>query len=294
MLDIHSFLGQYRDREVWYKPNPGNGGDALIACATYILLKRHQIEYRIIKGDEDLTGKTIFFGGGGNLVEYYSHGADFIQSVHRKARELVVLPHTFKGHDRLLSELGSNTTLIAREKPSFEHISRFNNIGQHLLMRDLVFELDVDSTFGKLTPAPKLIELVRLRSVARAVLKDGVSLSFFLKRRDATSTLFAFRTDVEKTNVEVPPDNIDVTAWINLDHDMTDEKKVEETTRRIFRFLNQFDVIHSNRLHVGIASSLLNKVTHFYDNSYRKNESVYEFSMKGRFENLIWEGSEKG
>ncbi len=290
MLDIHGFLNQYKEKEIWYKPNPGNGGDALIAFATYTLFKKHGIKYHIIRGNEDLSGRIVFFGGGGNLVNYYNHGADFIRGTHQIANELVVLPHTIRGHEELMSELGENTTLIAREEPSFEYISQFKKIGNCHLMRDMVFDLDIDSAFGPLAPAPRLIPLIRKRSVARAVLKKGKDISYFTKRRDTSNVLYAFRTDAEKTDIDIPEENVDVTAWVNLDYDMTDEAKVMETSKRIFRFLNQFETIHSNRLHVGIASSLLDKETHFYDNSYNKNKSVYEFSMKGRFRNLIWKG----
>ena len=67
---------------------------------------------------------------------------------------------------------------------------------------------------------------------------------------------------------------------------------VSKTAQGIFSFLNQFDEIYTNRLHICVASALLNKKVYFYGNSYWKNESVYNYSIKNQFPKVKWMGYE--
>lgn len=62
------------------------------------------------------------YGGGGNLIPAYREGADFIETQHRRAKKLIVLPRTIDGHDELLQSLGSNVDIICREPLSYEHV----------------------------------------------------------------------------------------------------------------------------------------------------------------------------
>ena len=46
--------------------------------------------------------------------------------------------------------------------------------------------------------------------------------------------------------------------------------------------IDSFDVIVTDRLHVAIAATLLNKEVYILDNSYGKLSGVYEQSLRGR------------
>jgi hypothetical protein len=58
-------------KKVYYKPNPGNGGDALIAAGTFDFFRKNRIDYEIISSStkiSELKGKNIVYAGGGYLV----------------------------------------------------------------------------------------------------------------------------------------------------------------------------------------------------------------------------------
>lgn len=55
-------------------------------------------------------------------------------------------------------------------------------------------------------------------------------------------------------------------------------------------YLDQFDQIVTNRLHIGILAGLLHKEVDFYPNNYFKNKAVYEFSMRDQFPHVRWHG----
>ena len=46
------------------------------------------------------------------------------------------------------------------------------------------------------------------------------------------------------------------------------------------RFVNQYDIIYTTRLHVAILGALLDKKVYFFDNSYGKNSSLYNTWLK--------------
>ena len=60
---------------------------------------------------------------------------------------------------------------------------------------------------------------------------------------------------------------------------------------RLVRFLRRFSAVHTNRLHVGIVSTLLGQTVHLYENSFGKIGAVYKASMEGRYPNVLWHGS---
>lgn len=289
---MDELLEQYRGQTVFYKPNPGNGGDALIAYSAFVLLKKFQMQVRIVRPEDDLTNQVVFYCGGGNLVNYYHHCAEFMKQVHQKVKHFILLPHTIDGHKELLTELGENVTLICREQKSFNYVNSFSNIGQVLLADDLVFNMDVTSDFPELPSAKSLAKVMTLRPMLAAVYRKRQTVGYFTKKRVTSKSLHAFRDDVERTTENLGKENIDVTALINLNPAMDSFELVRETTHRILRFLNQFSEINTNRLHVAIAGALLGKQVNFYGNAYHKNESVYHYSMQGKYPTVNWKGNQ--
>jgi hypothetical protein len=53
--------------------------------------------------------------------------------------------------------------------------------------------------------------------------------------------------------------------------------------------IDRFETIHTNRLHVGIASALLGKKVNLYANDYFKIRAIYETSIKPFFPNVIFQ-----
>ena len=48
----------------------------------------------------------------------------------------------------------------------------------------------------------------------------------------------------------------------------------------------RFDTVHTNRLHVSNAAAMMGRRDHLYANSYFKNQSIYEASLKRAFPNV--------
>jgi exopolysaccharide biosynthesis predicted pyruvyltransferase EpsI len=58
--------------------------------------------------------------------------------------------------------------------------------------------------------------------------------------------------------------------------------------QHLLRYIDLYDEVGTNRLHVAIGAALLGKRVRFHPNSYFKNRAVYEFSMADRFPDVEW------
>ena len=100
--NIADFLASLQDDPIYYRPNPGNGGDGLIAEGTYQLFDRIKLDYQLWNDDAEIEDATLIYAGGGNLVPEYTDASDFIGLHHARAKRLVLLPHSVSGHEGLL------------------------------------------------------------------------------------------------------------------------------------------------------------------------------------------------
>lgn len=90
---------------------------------------------------------------------------------------------------------------------------------------------------------------------------------------------YFLRYDEESSNqLLIPESNIDISSFGN------------EVTPIIpfISKINEYSIIHTDRLHVAITACLLNKQLYFYKGSYFKNEAVYHSSIKNNFENTLF------
>lgn len=279
---ITEFLSQFKGQTIHYYPNPGNGGDCLIAAGTYQVFRRVGLRYEFIPvGDRsfDPENKIIFYAGGGNLVPFYTQARDFLERVHRKARRVVMLPHTIRGHEDLIAAFGSNVDLIARERRSYDHIRSCRTAAGVHLMHDMAFALDVPAVRSLWQP----IQVLSRTSAAKLAREYWRSLTV---KGPSGPTLNCFRVDVEKTDRPLPPDNIDVSIAFN--GGQAPAINAYMTTRNILDFLDRYDTVNTNRLHLGIGAAILGKKTFLERNDYDKNLSIYEFSLRDHFPNVAW------
>ena len=273
--------------EVLYVPNLGNAGDSLIAAATFQVLRSQGLRWRILDHRDlraDTAGAVLLYGGGGNLVPLYLDARRFIAAHHRRARRLVLLPHTIEGNEDLLGELGPNVDLIARERRSFEHIRAHAPRARHHLMHDVALGVDLEELRGgplRLFAAPPSLRIAALLA-KRGWQRLG------RPRPPAGRVLAAFRTDREATGIARPADNYDLSS-IYLDW-VSPEGFARVASRDLLAIADRYDEIRTNRLHVGIAGALLGKRMVLHDNSYGKNRAIWEHSLAGRFPNVEWRG----
>jgi exopolysaccharide biosynthesis predicted pyruvyltransferase EpsI len=88
---------------------------------------------------------------------------------------------------------------------------------------------------------------------------------------------YFYRTDKEsKGNLTIPASNRDISAEGNhFSEGIT-----------FFNELAKYSVIHTDRLHVAIASCLLDREVHLYPGSYFKNLAVFKSSIEPYFNNV--------
>jgi exopolysaccharide biosynthesis predicted pyruvyltransferase EpsI len=288
-MNIESYLiNNLKGKKIFYKPNPGNGGDAVIAHATFTTFKKVNLNYSIINEDTDLKDKHVLYAGGGNLIESYDECANFIKANYDKLASFTILPHTISGNENILKELDERATIICRERKSYEYVSSFKNIKNILLIDDMAVGLNFSKNELATKYVNRLVYLAKPKDFLWNIYHGKRKLSYYLKNRSSNRTLNSFRIDVEKTSIEIPDDNLDVSATFNFDSSMSNEALVNKTALTIASFLNQFDIINTNRLHICIAGAILGKRVNFYSNSYWKNESIYQFSLRNKFSNINW------
>ncbi|OQW88772.1 MAG: hypothetical protein BWK72_07400 [Rhodoferax ferrireducens] len=292
---LKEFLHQFRGQPLVYTPNPGNGGDALIAAGTYQLFDELGLDFQIVNRDlPNYDGQVLIYGGGGNLGLMKNFSARMLSRVHQGVKRLVILPHTIKAVTPLLSEFGANVDVICRERISYEYVKGSVRQANVYLADDMALSLKVapllslsHSWLDKLSVGAEYSLSKGKLSGAQAPSLSSVRKLFIAERlvqgmRDAAKgdVLNAFRTDSEKTDIKLPPDNVDVSEVLTLG---VETRRLAYLASHYFlSFLNHYRVINTNRLHVCIGGVLLGKQVNFYPNSYYKCRAVYDYSLKDR------------
>lgn len=301
-VNLARFLLELKEK-IYFYPNPGNAGDSLIVCATLQFFDRHNVNYEVIsKPGFDAENKILVYAGGGNFGGDTSRVAFFLNEYKDVAKKVIILPHTIFGAEKLLMSLDSNCYLFCREMTSFQHVIKNApnaNVYHH---HDMVFESNIRELLTQDT-SPKFVsnlisEIIR-RLNGNSHNDMGIGLNGFkdytvfkIKRtlginRKSGNVLNAFRTDVEKTGIEIPKNNIDVSAIFELSSCSPDLAK--ESTKAFLQEIDQYDEVNTNRLHVAVAAILLDKKVHIYANNYFKIRAIYDYSIKDRYNNVSWE-----
>jgi exopolysaccharide biosynthesis predicted pyruvyltransferase EpsI len=254
--DINGFLKQYTGKEVVYCANPGNAGDALIAHATFQLFEKLNIKLQIIRHEEIVHDKIIFYAGGGNLVEgKYKNAYHFINNNFRQNREIIMLPHTVHGYDELLLS-AKNLTIFCREKTSYQNLSAIGFPSERLfLAHDMAFQLTM--------------------------------LEFQDYLMNGKGTANCFRLDDESARVfDMPTDNLDISLSWNgeLWHRPDFAKNV---THSLACYLSTFETVKTDRLHIAILAGIMGKKVVLYPNNYYKIKAVFEYSIKEALDNVV-------
>jgi exopolysaccharide biosynthesis predicted pyruvyltransferase EpsI len=202
--------------------------------------------------------------------------------------------------------LGPEVDLVCREMPSYREVKRAVRRAQCHLADDMAISLDVRATLAHppevAAPAPLYARKLVYR-LFRPSLRKTIPSPRKLRRSDdllagrrrsprgeaaTAEVLHAFREDVEKTDVPLPRGNLDVAQVFS--HGTRSPHVCHVGAFHLLRYLDTFEEVRTNRLHVCIGAALLGKRVRLTPNSYCKNQAVWQFSMKGRFDNVEWTG----
>ena len=257
--DIKDFLLEYKNKQITYIPNPGNGGDSLIASGTFKLFKELDLDY-VIGENKVYKDSILFYAGGGNLVGgLYSNCKNFINKNMGNNNVIVVLPHTIKSSDDLLKKLDKNVILICREQVSYDYVrSTIKHPKNVYLYDDMAFQLKN--------------------------MKEKLSNQ---KDKNRYKIGNFYRSDKESKYNRNIKGNVDLSTSILYDYKMNNKELVNKNTLDIFKEVNRYKEINTDRLHIAITGTLLGKKTNMHQNSYYKNKAVYEQSIKDKYPNTI-------
>lgn len=249
--------------EVILWANPGNAGDALIRVATRQALVRAGVQ--ILPPGCETRGRTVVIIGGGNLVPLYSEANRAIaRFVGAGAERIVVLPHTIRGVPTSLTQLRSGDLVMCRDVPSHQAALNSATAADVLLDHDMAFHLDAQEILGDRA----------LARVAEPALHARVPADLIDPSDRAVVVLT--RTDVER-GTHSPAGHLDASYAFAFGGG---EVASLMSTWALLTFVSRCRAIVTDRLHVGIAAALLGVPCTLLPNSYDKNQSVYEQSLR--------------
>lgn len=288
-----------KSEKVYYRANPGNAGDALIATGTFHLFDDLGLNYEIIDDSRfDPKDKTIVYAGGGNLNHIYSDARVFMKATHTIAKKFILLPHTVTGNEDLLAEMEDNCIIFARESISYDHLLQHCTRCNVHLDHDMALNMDLEKILCLNYPNSLSLVLTKLlnkfigskynhipsikKLVGAQVMEWGKS-----KYGPGRVGMF-FRNDAEASGIEIAEGNADLSVvyeFGTLDREYTDY-----TVWRLLKYIDRFEEVKTDRLHICLASAMLNKKVEFYSNSYFKCKAVFEYSLRDMFPNIYWKG----
>jgi exopolysaccharide biosynthesis predicted pyruvyltransferase EpsI len=269
---MRRFLETFRGEEILYFPNPGNAGDSLIAAGTYQALRRAGIRFSILQPGQNVTGRTVFLGGGGNLVPLYRECRDVLEAVLPSAGRIVVLPHTIRGNEDLLAHIDHRATVFCRDPQSYWHVLQHCRADVRL-DHDMAFHLNVDDFFTQCIEYREMpaVFAKRVESVPALRARQRGSLAFMREdgekreNRPGIESVLDLSTAFE---FGVVPDTAEKSVWC------------------MFQAIKRSTECTTDRLHVAISCALLDHPCRLFDNNYGKNSGIYLHSMR-RFSSAV-------
>lgn len=268
--------------EVLYYPNPGNAGDALIATATWQCFDRVGIRPCVTRPEHFPHRGLIILGGGGNLVPAYRFTADALQAcLDKEMRRCLLLPHSIRGHEPLLSHLDERFTLLCRDMLSLDHVRQHAPRAHSELVDDMALSLDIVALRRRTQSLSHRLSLLtdypwikRRKRWKRALSRQWP---------DTQGKLEILRADAE-ANTELPGVR---------DKDLMDfyltrcEKRAgcDQVSMDLINLLGSVKAVRTDRLHVALPATLLGLNVEMLDNNYGKLSAVWKVSLEGRYPN---------
>lgn len=265
-LPVRRLLRSLSRQAVLYWPTPGNAGDALIDLGTRVALDRAGVRWRFAHPNEDVRGRTVLVGGGGNLVPLYDHAASAIDVfLTDGAGRIILLPHTIRGHAEIISRLRVQDLVLCRDEPSFQFARSAATRAEVGLTHDMALHLGRWDLRG----------LLSTESLAVAVDGRLANVGWSRNRIGAARVMRLLRQDVERSP-EAPLGDLDPSALFLPAPGVLDQRLAAACLLDVVGCSRH---VVTDRLHVAIAAVLLGVRVTFGPNTYGKNEDVFRHSL---------------
>ena len=181
-------------------------------------------------------------------------------------RRIVMLPQGLRGQTSTLTSLRAQDLVICRDRIAYRHARRVGP-ARAMLAHDMAFHLDVDQFLNDQLNA----------SSGRAFLEDRlVEHGWSLQRFDSRSIMTFTRLDSERV-ASTPDTDLDISHAL-IDEDVNQVSPISAWS--LLECVRHSRRIVTDRLHVAIAASLLGVPTQLWPNSYDKNRSVFDHSLR--------------
>lgn len=292
MEDVLRNLGEF-----YFLPNRGNLGDIAIATSCYQFFDSKNMNYSTV--DMSLEQQSfvdkpfnLVYGGGGLFTKYYRQYYQDILNLFRSKnlQNAVIMPASFYECRDVLAQLDERFTVFCREKQSYEYCVANNSRAKFILADDMVIGLDTDYYKKEFLDKNNLKSF--LSKNGKENFKNVVErlCPFYfevqkqfkkVKKSSNTNIGYFLRTDDEKF---FNPEKSGLESLVDLSlcaSSFCADKAMDIMLSKLFLgILDSYDVIVSDRLHIGICSALLGKEVYLLDNSYKKVSNVYKNSLK--------------
>lgn len=298
-------------------PNHGNIGDQLIYEGEIVFLDKYVKKHRCVYSsyientnyDKISKTTTILLHGGGNFGDIYFKHQDFRMDVIRKYPEnpIIIMPQTvfYKSEVQLENDAKifndhSNIYICVRDKTSYILLNKYIESSKLLLLPDMAFCI---SDLDKSLPNKKL------GGKTRVLLMDRIDVEYVVGATNLASiknhkengdlvfvkdwpTYYSDDTNIKLYNTfniwrrRIFRVLMNLPVVSNYIHDHTNNVMMKDHYVKMgVKFLSDYDIIYTTRLHGLILAILLGKESIALDNSYGKLSSFYDTWLTN-FENV--------
>ena len=257
-----------------FRPNSGNGGDAIIALACMEMFDEMGLDWEVYTSKGYENCKSVVYSGGATFPQYFAL-AKFIATHDDDLESFTLMPHSFEGHEQLLANMDDRYHLFAREKTTHGYLEKVTGEAKIYLSHDVAFSLDVDSlnSFGSL---PLFLPGQPINFHLQWIFKQLTLRRYLMS--SSKERLF-FRTDSEASG-----EYNDLKGSVDLSRlikgKMMTRKQVTGIALAFLSVIKRCKHIRTDRLHVGIAAGLCGVSCQLYPGVNFKIRSIYEYSVK--------------
>lgn len=275
-IDITHFISELGSKynRIYYHPNGGNAGDALINVGFYSIARDVGLKYMEI--DESFSafeaGDVVIIAGGGCIVPEWESVPLYIRTVVQGLADIVILSQSTYASDEVLRLLRPTDILILREDYSYKYCKNLELECQLLVADDIAFFSNIHDLNIRNVSFRKILGMKNLIRVFLII--------YHLLRSLISKRIFAYRCDSEaKKGVSVSRriyNDISLVCGFGAYNESS-----SYTSAYFFRLLlSRYKYVETDRLHVMVMCALNNTEVNVSSNSYHKIQGVYEKSVR--------------
>lgn len=268
--------------EFYFLPNQGNLGDIVIAATEFQYLENYNYKYEIWGNKKNKKEFNLLYGGGGIWHKLYQKDYQEVIKIFksRYLKKCVILPSSFYDCEDAILAMDERFIVFCREKQSLEYCLSLNDKAKFILADDMVTNANFD-IFKK-----EFYNSENIRQFKDKKVLSSLYLNYFKTLINAKNNLkeckdfnvgYFLRSDLESVITLLKSNTIDVSS---CGGGCARNIGLTFLLAKIFiATINEFNIVVTDRLHVGICAAKLGKQVLLLDNSYKKVSGVYNLSL---------------